>query len=71
MVDPQTPAEWQEAVDIAEAAIVLDAARKYQLVTGGPAVNLARCEEILLRGLELGITPAADCVDRFVAAQAR
>jgi hypothetical protein len=66
--EPQTPAEWQEAVDIAEACLLLDASRQYGLVVGGSPVNVARCEEVLRRGRELGVTPAADCVDKFVLA---
>jgi hypothetical protein len=56
--DPKTPEEWQEAVNAAEFYLSLDACRQYGLVTGGPGVNAARCEEILRRGKWRGIRPA-------------
>lgn len=66
--EPKTNGEWQDAVNLAEAALHLDSARKYGLVTGGPGVNVERCEEILKRGKALGILPQADCVEKFIAA---
>lgn len=68
MRDPQTPEQWQEAVNGAEGALTLDAARQYGLVIGGPPVNVDRCCEILERGRHRGITPEADAVERFTAA---
>lgn len=68
-MDPTTPAEWQEAVDAAEGALALESARLYGFVTGGPAVNTVRCEEILRAGAELGVTPSRDAIDRFVDEQ--
>lgn len=65
--DPQTRAEWQDAADAAHACEVLDAARQYGLVSGGPAVDVARCEEILERAAKHGITPAKDAVERYIA----
>ena len=66
--DPKTPAEWQEAVDCAHAAMTLHAARLYGLVTGGPDVNVDRCAEILRRAREFKIVPRPDAVDRFLEA---
>jgi hypothetical protein len=37
------------------------------MLTGGPAVNIERCEEILELGRSRGIEPARDAVERFVA----
>lgn len=65
MVEPQTPAEWQEAVDAADGCLHLDAARGYGLVTGGPEVDVRRCEWILAAGAALGYVPAANAVERF------
>ncbi len=65
--DPGTPEQWQEAVDLAHTFILLDAARSHGLVSGGPGVNLARCEEILARGAGLGYTPREEAVDAIVA----
>jgi hypothetical protein len=57
--DPETPDEWQEAVNAAEFLTGLDSARQYGLITGGPRIDLQRCEEILRRGETLGYTPAS------------
>jgi hypothetical protein len=64
--DPVGAEQWQLAVDAAHAALVLESARLYGLVTGGPQVDVERCEDILTRGAAGGFTPAADAVDRFV-----
>jgi hypothetical protein len=58
--DPQTPAEWQAAVNGAAFLLSLDAARQYGLVTGGPVINMDRCVAMLDRGRRLGYTPAPD-----------
>ena len=65
---PQTPAEWQEAVDLAHGALALDAARLYGLVTGGPVVNVARCTEIIEQGRQRKIFPSDGAVERFAQA---
>lgn len=56
--DPKTPEEWQDAANGASYWLAVDAARKYGLLTGGPDVDVARCEEILARAALWGITPA-------------
>jgi hypothetical protein len=58
--EPETKGEWQDAVDAAYALLVLDAARQYGLVRGGPVPNRERCEDILSRGKQLGIEPRKD-----------
>jgi hypothetical protein len=60
----ETDAEWQEAVDAAEFMLLLDSSRQYGLVTGGPKVNIERCEEILREGKQRGFEPAEDVVER-------
>lgn len=65
--DPQTNAEWQEAVDLASALLHLDSARQYGLVTGGPVVNVERCVQILADGAQRGFTHAPDHLERFLA----
>ena len=55
--NPTTHAEWQAAADAAEFLLLLDSARQYGLITGGPTPNYERCEEILRRAHTLGITP--------------
>ena len=68
MRNPRTNQEWHEAVDAAKGALVLESARMYGLVRGGPKVNIARCEEILLLGKKKGFQPSQDAVMRFMAA---
>lgn len=68
-VDPVTPQEWQSAVDAAEASLLLDAARTYGAITGGPVrVDVRRCEQLLVEGAERGFTPTVDAIERFLAA---
>ncbi len=67
--EPKTRAEWQEAVDLAEGALALSDAREhYKLIEGGPEVDVARCEDILARGLKRGIRPVENAAERFVEA---
>ena len=54
---PQSPEEWQEAVDLAHGFIAIESARAYGLVQGGPRCDVGRCEEILTRGADRGYTP--------------
>jgi hypothetical protein len=56
-ITPETPAEWQEAVNAAEFMLLLDSARQYGLVSGGPEGDLERCRDMLKRGADLGYTP--------------
>lgn len=64
---PMSRQEWQEAADAADACLALEAARQYGLVTGGPAVNVARCEEILVMARDgHGIRPRPDAIERLV-----
>jgi hypothetical protein len=60
--DPETPEEWQQAVDAAAGARVIADCMMYGLLDG-PAINVARCDDILARGLTQGIRasrPAAE-----------
>lgn len=63
--EPSTPEQWQEAIDLANFFLHLDAARQYGLIQGGPEVNIERCEEILERGRVLGIEPAPGSLERI------
>lgn len=67
MKEPRTPAEWQNAVDAAEAAMALNDARLYGLVTGGPSVNVDRCDDILRQGAQRGFHPGKDAIERYIA----
>ena len=57
MTDPRTPTEWQQAVNLAEAYLLLDSARQYGLVTGGPVVDVDRYVAILGNGKRQRIVP--------------
>lgn len=63
--DPQTPQEWQAAVDAAEGALAFDSSRMYGLVEGGPTVDVDRCAFILAEGKRRGIVPREGCIERF------
>ena len=49
---PKSDAEMLVLVEQAEAWLLFDAAEKYGLITGGPTVDVARCEEIIAEGKE-------------------
>lgn len=66
--EPQTDEQWQEAVDMSHALILIDSAVKYGLVTGGPGINVDRCQELLDRGKARGTFPRPGAVERFIAA---
>lgn len=55
--DPRTPDEWQEAVNSAAFWLLVDDARLYGLVTGGPDVDRQRCLNILRWGEAKGYAP--------------
>lgn len=57
---PRTPEQWQQAVDLAYACLWFDSAKQYGLVTGGPEVNVHRCDELLARGKAKGFVADPD-----------
>jgi hypothetical protein len=59
--DPETPEQWQAAVDLADFLVCLDSARQYGLVAGGPEVDLERCDQILVAGASRGYRPRELC----------
>lgn len=66
MADPQTAAEWQEAVDIAHAFVEIESARAYGLITGGPKIDVQRCLDLLGRGVGLGYRPSPGATERLL-----
>lgn len=56
--DPQTPEEWQTAVNCADFHLCLDAAVKYGICETDVEADLDRCEEIIRRGALLGYHPS-------------
>lgn len=55
MNDPETDDEWREAALLARGALLLESAKAYGLVRGGPVVDVPRCEELLARASARGI----------------
>lgn len=68
MKSPKSDQEWQQAVNLAQFALLLDATRQYGLLTGGPTINVARCETLLRRGARRGIVPLAEAIDELIEA---
>jgi hypothetical protein len=66
-VDPRTPQEWQEAVNLAELYLILNSAEVFGLVTEGPRVNVERCEDLIKMGRERGYIPAGDLAECSLA----
>lgn len=64
--EPQTPEQWQAAVDSAHALLAVHSARCYGLIETDMKIDVERCEALLKRGHGLGYTPAADAVERFI-----
>ncbi len=50
---------------------MIEAARQYGLVKGGPKVNVKRCEELLKLGRSRGFTPRQEAIQEIVAALAQ
>lgn len=57
VLDPDTPAEWREAVDGASLMLAIDAAHQYGLVDTDLVVDVPRAEEILKRGRARNVRP--------------
>lgn len=56
--DPRGRGEWQEAADDAYTLLLIDSAKQYGLIEGGPTINVERCEVILDRAKIRGIAPS-------------
>lgn len=67
MHEPRTRDEWQEAADAADACLAIHAALAYGLITGGPEIDVDRCEQLLERARAKGIRPRPDALDRQLA----
>lgn len=52
--DPRSLQEWEEVLEMAEFMLLLNSARQYGLVTGGPVVDVERCAEIIKKGRAKG-----------------
>lgn len=67
MTDPETPAEWRAAVVMAEACVLLDSARQYGLVVGGPVVDVERCLALIERGRARGVVASVAELDAGIS----
>lgn len=56
--EPQTPEEWQQAVDVAAGARCIADCKMYGLIAGGPRIDIERADNLLARGREQGIEPS-------------
>jgi hypothetical protein len=67
MRDPVTSEEWQFIVDACQFLLCLGESQAYGLIDGVPAIDEARCRDLLERGAKLGYTPAPmhELLDRF------
>lgn len=65
---PRTEDEWRIAVRAAAGLLLIDDARVFGLVAGGPDIDRDRCEEIIRLGGEQDITlRGMQAVDAAVA----
>lgn len=60
--DPKTPEEWQEAAALAHCMLLIDAARQYGLVTGGPVVDV----KVLSRAKWQSLLPTDNAAERSI-----
>ena len=66
--NPITDTEWQIAVTLAQAALMLESARQYGLIVGGPTIHVERALLLIEIGATKGITPNATALDEAVLA---
>ncbi len=63
MKEPETDAEWQEAVNGAAGMRMIADCKMYGLIAGGPNIDVSRCDEILERGRARGVLPSMPDTD--------
>ena len=64
--DPQTPEQWQLAVDAAQGILATAFIQALGLIEGGPEYNVARCVDVIERGKDMGITPSDDAIREWI-----
>lgn len=60
MSDPETPDEWQEAVDAADRLMTINSAMHYGLLRAAvepDTIDADRCADLVHRGAQQGIYP--------------
>ena len=56
--EPSTDAEWQLCVDACTGLRMIEDAKLYGLLEGGPEINMERIDYFLERAAEKGIQPS-------------
>ena len=64
--EPQTPEQWQLAVDAAQGVLATAFIQALGFVEGGPEYNVARCVDVLERASDMGITPSEDAIREWI-----
>jgi hypothetical protein len=64
--EPESPKEWQEAVNLAELYSLVDSAVKYGLVEYTGKISIERCYDILEQGRKRGVYPVKAQVDQLI-----
>jgi hypothetical protein len=67
MKEPNTPEEWQRAVNLAETMLLVHSAQAYGLITGGPDVDAQRCDDLIAKAKALDIHPQQAAIDKMIA----
>jgi hypothetical protein len=65
---PEEKEDWQLAVSLAQALILVNSARQHGLVGIDPKCDIRRCEDILKRGKAIGVEPLLADVDTIIRA---
>lgn len=68
---PESPEEWQNAVNIAEALIGVELGRQYGVFSGGPRVDVVRCLDFVGTAVRMGIVPQEEEVQALMDSIAR
>jgi hypothetical protein len=64
--EPESPKDWQEALNLAELYSLVDSAVKYGLVEYTGEINVERCHDILEQGRKRGVYPVKAQVDALI-----
>lgn len=52
--EPRAPQEWQDCLDKIALLMLIDSARQYGLISGGPLAKVDRCLRLMRKGERLG-----------------
>ena len=58
--DPQTPEEWRVVAQMAAGLRLIEDARLYGFLVGGPTIDVERVDDVIDRARELGLAPTVD-----------